>query len=169
MRFTEVILFIIAATATFCLSLGYALEGLIALSITLAVTGIIWWATGRRFGKAFIPLGFFFLITGAAGGVLAGQNFYLMAGGLVSALGTWDLMRFKQRLSRVESSPETEDLARRHTQKLAVVLAVGAALSLLAASVEVRLGFWVIVGMGVILLISLQRALHYLKKSRKSA
>jgi hypothetical protein len=166
MILAEGLLIFFSSAATLSLAVGYGIEGLTGLTAAFALTGILWWAAGRKFGGFFIPLGFFTFIGGAAGGVLAGFNFYLMLGGLVAALGTWDLLRFRHRLSRVEGSCETEILVSRHTLKLTIVLILGASLSLAAVSLELQLGFWMILGIAVVLLISLQGALKLFYKHR---
>lgn len=169
MRLNEGVLFFFIAVAVLTLVAGYILEGTPGLAVAFGVVGLTWWAAARRFGNVFIPMGFFIFTVGAVSGVLAGLNFSLMLASLLSALGAWDMLRFRQRLARVEASSETEALETHHVGKLAAVLLLGAGLSLLAASLEVRFGFWLVAAVAVILLFSLERVLSLIKKSRREA
>jgi hypothetical protein len=169
MRQTELILLLFAAAASLPLAIGYAVLDMAGPAIAFAVTGIAWWAAGRRFGNFIISLGLFLFVLGAVVGVFTGMDFYLVLISLAASLGTWDLLRFRRRLKKLDANRETAALEGLHARRLLAVLVVGGALTFGAVWIEARFSFWIVVGIVAALLFSFERLLRILKKTHREA
>jgi hypothetical protein len=169
MRQTELLLGVFALAASLTLAAGYALLGMPGPALIFAGIAIAWWAAGRRFGNFVISLGLLIFTLGAVVGIFAGLDFYLVVISLAASLGTWDLLRFRHRLKRLDANRETAALEGLHARRLAVVVVVGGALSFAPSFFEARFSFWIVVGIVVALLFSFEKVLRVLKKNRREA
>ena len=90
----------------------------------------------------------------------------LLATGL--ALAAWDLDAFQRRLRTTAPDPALQSLIRRHVQRLALVVVAGIGLAAAVMAITLRLDFWVVFGLGLLLAIILSRAFLLLNRGASS-
>ncbi len=141
-----------------CLAVGYALAG---QWILLALAGLAWLVAvfvAGWFGTMFI--GFIGL---AAAGVCTGAWPPLMMVGATLALASWDLADWE---GFVAAGLPPETLARfewRHYAYLTLALGGGLLAAILGRQVSFQLPFGVLAVLAILVLLGMDRALHFVK------
>ena len=144
------------------LATAYALGALWLPVATILVLGSVWiW--GQRAGWSWLGWLMLVLVSLTAGvGAWLDLTPLPLVVGFVAALSAWDLDTFARRLRRVDAVEHEERVKRRHLRRLVVVDGLGLALALLALNVQIRLSFGAALGLGLIALLALGRALGFL-------
>ena len=88
-------------------------------------------------------------------GALIGLANYLLLLAVLSALGTWDLIRFSKRMAHAQISAETTRIIKHHMRLLGFTLLCGGVLGAGMLIARVQISFSIMVILGIILVISL--------------
>jgi hypothetical protein len=105
-------------------------------------------------GQAAVP-GMVSITILSAAQAIFGSPLLVMALVVVLALSAWDLSRFQQRLVHVAQDDMRQDIERRHLRRLLLVNAIGLLLTVLASSIQLRIGFYVLLFAGGLLLLAI--------------
>lgn len=141
--------------STVSLGVGFFMAGSWFFLLVLVAAGIGAAIAYPRFAY-FSASGFLAVsVTLAAAGILLQLPLYLMVVGCTSALVSWDLLLFRQRLA--ESSPELYDpgLEKYHLQALGLAASSGLFLAITSGTLKLQLPFivtagWALMGVGFI-------------------
>ncbi len=133
------------------------------LLIVPAAALLLWFAPRARQGAQTAALA---AIGAACGvGVLVGLSPLLLIVSVGAAVAVWDLAALNRR-SRGASDPEAaRGVERAHVQRLVVTVGGGGVLGAAAVLVRVRLGFAVLLALGIVLAIGLSLFLRTLRGS----
>jgi len=145
------------------LALAYALHDLWRWSWLPLALSLGWWFAQSRWRHA-AALGMAGLFLCAACGLWLDVTPLpmLLATGL--ALAAWDLDAFQRRLHTTAPDPALQSLIRRHVQRLALVVVAGIGPAAVAMAITLRLDFWVVFGLALLLAIILSRAFVLLNR-----
>lgn len=84
--------------------------------------------------------------------------------GLVAALSAWDLAHFAHLLDGAEGVEQRRLLERRHLRRLLIVDGLGLLLGGAALTVQIQLGFGLVLLLGLLALLGLSRAVRFLRR-----
>jgi len=157
-----------AAIAVAALLLAYGIEQIWfggSIVIGVGLVGAFGWFTMRReysdWATGLFLVGIVLMITF---GAFLDLNLFLLMAAMVSGLGAWDLMRFDKGLERYALSENSLDLERRHLFLLGGTLLGGAVLALVVAFVQIQIGFFTALGLGIILILALSGTIRLIQK-----
>jgi hypothetical protein len=145
------------------LALAYALHDLWRWSWLPLALGLGWWFAQSRWRHA-ASMAMTGLFLCAAFGLwldVAPLPMLLVTG---FALAAWDLDAFQRRLRTTAPDPALQSLIRRHLQRLALVVVAGMGLAAVAMAITLRLDFWVVFGIALLLAVILSRAFLLLNR-----
>ncbi|MBN1148041.1 MAG: hypothetical protein JXA78_12355 [Anaerolineales bacterium] len=148
------------ASALSVLILGFAGGGYWVLScipIALAILWLIGVRYERRWLVNLVVLAFF--IATVAISVLGISIIWLILGAH-SLLLAWDLQYFTWRMQPAVHIEAEEQAIQRHLGRIAAICALGCVLSLAALLLRLRLGFGVIVLLGLLAILGLRQGIH---------
>lgn len=136
------------------LTLGYSLAGLWQWGFFFAAIGLAWWFGHARAWHIAPALGLTAYTCCAAVGTWLKASPILMLVATALSLCAWDLCEFEKRVG--EQPAQT--LFEQHLRRLAIVVILGTVGAVLGMSLRVKLGFWLVVCLGVLLAFTLNRA-----------
>lgn len=149
---------LVSLTAAFLGKLGW-FPILIGLSIGLQWAVMVW--KGRK------TLSFSFL--GLLALLVYGAALYLppgwLLGSLVMLLVAWDLSEFSEHLVRFDPKRVSSKLVHNHILRLFYVAGLGLGIGSLALVIKVRLGFGIVVLLGLLVFVGLAEAVRFLRRS----
>ena len=96
-------------------------------------------------------------------GLLVGLSPLLLIASVTAALAAWDLAALNGRARGASDPQAARRVERAHLRRLSATAGVGAALAAAAVLVRVRLGFGVLLALGIVLAIGLNRFLRALR------
>ncbi len=101
--------------------------------------------------------GFTIILIAAVAGIFLNISLWSALLAVVAGLGFWDLDAFNERLTRVPASEETLSLEKVHHKRLLLALGIGGGLVLFSLLIDFRLslGWAILLGLAVILLVRL--------------
>lgn len=123
------------------LARGYLAEGHNTSAYWLLGFGVFWLLAEIRHWRWFASLGFLASVAAAGYGLWIGLPSGWMLSGALAALIAWDLSDFLRRLTEAAPDDEVSGLTRRHLLRLAIVTAIGLALSLVGMFFHLRFSF----------------------------
>ena len=145
------------------LALGYGLAGLENGALAAVVPGGLW-AVGQWRRLVWVaPVGFVSTAGISAAGLLLGVGVGWMLVAVVAALSAWDLDAFARRLRNAARVANRDDLEGQHLLRLLVVDGLGLALAAAALGVRLRLGFGLVVLLGILVILGLSRTISLLR------
>lgn len=144
------------------LGLGCLLSGLWPGTLLSALLGALWWVEIRRAREWMGTLLFLGCVLIAAASVKWQVNIGWPLFGVLWSLSAWDLQHFEHRL-RLAEPQAAPALERAHLRRLLSVDALSVALSIIALTLHVKVGFGLLLLLTALLLVSLgQFYRHYL-------
>jgi len=146
------------------LSAGYALGGRPIWVLPLLALAAVWLAGWYRGWRWVDAAGLVGSSAAAAAGMGVGLGAGWMLAGEVAALSAWDLAAFVRWLPAVQSKAGVRDLVRRHLGRLLLADAIGLLLAALALQVRARLSLGVMVLLGLLAVLGLNRAMASLQR-----
>jgi hypothetical protein len=161
---TERLLPAIIVLAMAVLALGFWLANLWVAAIPIAAVGAAWMLSLWRGYNWVASAGLLLFASAAAAGVLLDVGTGWMLAGLALALAAWDLGSFVHRVRSADRSEGTADLERRHLVQLLAVIGLGLALAIVALGARVRMGFAMVLLLGLLSLIGLSRTTEFLRR-----
>jgi hypothetical protein len=99
----------------------------------------------------------------AAAGLLLGVGAGWMLLAVVAALSAWDLDAFVRRLKDAARVVDRDALERQHLLRLLMVDGLGLGLAAVALGVRVRLGFGLVILLGILAILGLSRVISLLR------
>lgn len=144
------------------LALGCLLSGLWAGVFLSALLGTLWWGEIRRAREWTGTLLFLGCVLIAAVAVKWQVNIGWLLFGVIWSLSAWDLQHFEHRL-RFAEQEALSALERAHLRRLLSVDALSVALSIVALTLHVKIGFGVLLLLTALIIVSLSQFYrHYL-------
>lgn len=131
--------------------------GLVAL-LVLAT-----WAAGRRW-RAGRHIAFSLLVGLSGVGAFGGQPLWMMLTALLCALSAWDLAGWQARWPGDQPVEEGSRWLRRHLGRLGGIWGLSLGLFVLTQQVELQLGVWSALVLGVLLLLGLSQTTRLLRR-----
>jgi len=123
---------------------------LVGLGIGAAWFLLEWRGLGQAAAPGMVSITLLSAVQAVSGSSLLAT--VLMA---VLALSAWDLSRFQLRLACAAQNDMRQDIERRHLRRLLLVNAVGLLLATLAISIQLRVGFYLLLFTGGLLLLAI--------------
>jgi hypothetical protein len=150
--------------AVAALAIGYALAGLLFVSMIIVLLGAMWFSAQQR--KSTGLEGFLLTVFLLAGGFgfWVGVPAWMSLIATVATLGAWDLDHFLQRLSTVERVEFDTGLGREHIRRLAVVQGLGLLLGLLALTIHMKISFWWEALLVLLAVIGIRQLIRFVRK-----
>lgn len=145
-------------------AIGYALGGRWVGAVASVALGGLWLAAQQRGWNGVEALGLVGFVSLAAVGVLLGLAAPMLLVGVVVALVAWDLDRFARRLRSAGHVEAERALVRAHLQRVLLAVGLGLLLSLVAGGIQIPLSFGWIVGLAVLAVLGLSRAVRALNR-----
>jgi hypothetical protein len=142
------------------LALGFSLHIHWALLIIPLVLGLIWWLGARSNHQWMISLVMMVYSLAIVGVFLAGFSPLWLAFSSVAMLIAWDLQSFAWRLMASGRIENEAQLIRRHLRRLGSVAIIGLGLILAATFLRFKLGFGIILVLGVLAILGLRQGIH---------
>jgi hypothetical protein len=141
------------------LSILFALDTHLIWAVLMVVVGLFWLSEPWH-GFAWAPTTalLFFTGAGSVGLVLSLPAFWLVTC-LVALLVAWDLNNFSDYLDDVEDIRHRGELTKRHFRRLGIVAGAGWLLGVLALGIKLTFGFLWALGSGLLVIVSLSRAI----------
>ncbi len=130
---------ILASTAA--LTYGFAVNGFIPVSVTVALLGITWIVLFMRGLHRFSGLAFSMFIIISLASLWADVSPVLALAGVIFSLLAWDLTKFSQRLQNTNSPQDARKTERAHFARLALVVGLSLAGYFAATRIHVTLTF----------------------------
>jgi len=154
----------LVAVASLAIGLANAENAILACSLLIVLLGMAWFASQQRkvFGNEDFLL--FLFILSALISFFLGAPVWMLLLGVVASLGAWDLNHFLQRLSRAERVDLVSGLGREHLRRLLLVEAIGLLAGLVAINLQVRITFWWIALLVVLVVIGISRIVVRVRK-----
>ena len=128
--------------AVAALAIGYAVAGLLFVSLISVVLGAMWFSSQQRRGAGLAGLLLTVFLWAGAIGMWVGVPGWLSIIAATATLGAWDLDHFLQRLREMERVEFDTGLGREHLRRLGVVQAVGLLAGLTGLSFHFKIPFW---------------------------
>lgn len=156
-------LFLFFATLSLCGAFwitGFPLGIPVSIIISIVWGIIIWrkWGIGNSFCMLIFLLG----ISLAA--VIEAPRFLILIS-LITIISTWDLATFYFRLIASPKIKHESNLIRSHLLRLFSILILGLCLTILTFGMQLRLKFWQVFLLGILLLVGLSQVFIQLKRS----
>ncbi len=124
---------------------------------------LIWWY-GRRAWPPIASIGLTFFTLAAVVGIWTDQPPLLMLLVVVIALAGWDLDGLEQRLRWAKDDSSTQTLLHQHLKKLSTVVIAGILIAGIAMPLHMRLNFWIVFFLALMLAFSLRWAFLALRE-----
>lgn len=138
MKFVQYVALIVGIGS---LASGYLAEGHNPPAFWILGLGAVWLLAEIRNWRWFLSLGFLACVAAAVYGLWIGLPSGWMLAGALSALIAWDLSDFLRRIRVAAPDDDVSSLVRRHLLRLAIVTAVGLALSLFGMFFRLQFSF----------------------------
>jgi hypothetical protein len=146
------------------LAIGYAVAGLLLVSLVIVFFGAMWFAAQQRNGVGLEGILFTLFVLAAGIGFWLGAPGWLMLLATVAALGSWDLDHFLQRLSVVERVEFETGLGREHLRRLGMVEGLGLLAGLLALTSRMFIPFWWEILLVLLAVIGIRLVVRFVRK-----
>lgn len=151
-------------TATLILATGHALNALWSVAIMIIIVGLFWLIGQWRGLNWTASLGFALFVVAIVYGNLQGVSLLWLLPGILTALAAWDLSHFSQYLSSVEDVRKETNLRWHHFLRLGIIIGLGSFLGISALSFETELHFMWAILLGLLAIIGLSQAIHFLQR-----
>lgn len=119
---------------------GYSSAGMVIQTFGLIVVGVIWMAAQIKW-TWIASIGLSFMTLAAALGLTYGLPTWLMVGGFLLALISWDLVEFKSRVRQGSEEDQLNRLTLNHFVRLGLVLTLGFGIVALTRFIRLRFNF----------------------------
>ena len=149
------------------LAASYGLFGYWQWAWIFLAGSLAWWY-GRRAWPTLSSMGMAFFTLAAVVGIWTDQNPFLMLLVVVTALAGWDLDGLEQRLRWAKDDLSIQALLHQHLKKLSTVIFAGTLIAGIAMSLHMRLNFWVVFFLTLILALSLRQAFLALQEETEA-
>jgi hypothetical protein len=134
----------------------------------IMLVGLLWLTEPWHGGSWVSTLGLvFFIALTAAGAIMKLPHFWLFST-LTAVLVAWDLDQFSHYLGAVDDVRDETQLIKGHGQRLGTVVLLGWSLSLVALRVQLTFHFILTLALGLLVVVSLSRAIRHIRRENES-
>jgi len=150
--------------STLGLALSYGSASRWVWVAALALVGLLWLTEPRHGARWVATFGLLFFVAMTAAGVIMGLPRFWLFSNLTAVLVAWDLDRFFHYLGDVDDVRNEAQLRKGHGQRLAMVVVLAWLLGLAALSVRLTFHFILTLALGLVVILSLSRAIRYTRR-----